>query len=493
MHSSASSPDPQPPLCPSQIRTLGNLHHAASSSCVTVLFGDPGSGKTVILKALHDEIGGLYLTAVDGLEALFRGNPEAMEESLIGFLTDAFSDQDTVIFDDEGMFEALGSGNSERPYYLVHALTSFADRLARAGKRLIAGAGVIQPMHDARGAIVTVAPLALDDYDAILSHRLGVRLPVEDLDPIFRAYRRLTAAQLVFVADLVAGTPKEALQKAILDVLDEYVSLGNVDVEEVEAVSLENLVGVADIVNELQRTVLIPMTQPELAKTLGLKPKRGVLLYGPPGTGKTTIGRALAHSMKGKFLMIDGTFIPGDTGFRGAVETVLKAAELNSPAVIFIDDADVIFQNGEMSGLARKLLSHLDGMKSEVRSNVCIVMTAMDISDMPAALVRSGRVEVWLEMRLPNAEQRWEIIQVYAKGLETALEGADRGLVAAATEGFTPADLRGLVGDARGHMAYDRHKGRVGQTLEHYLLIAAADIQSRKRRLGGGPPARRAA
>ncbi len=136
------------------------------------------------------------------------------------------------------------------------------------------------------------------------------------------------------------------------------------------------------------------------------------------------------------------------------------------PSIFFIDDADVIFKNGENSGFARKLLTKLDGLESESIGNVCIIMTAMDVSDMPPAIVRSGRVEVWLHMDLPDAQKRTDIIRHYAKSLPEDMRGFDEQMLVAATEGFAPADLRGLVGDGRGHIAYDRHKGRAVKTFE---------------------------
>jgi len=98
---------------------------------------------------------------------------------------------------------------------------------------------------------------------------------------------------------------------------------------------------------------------------------------------------------------MDGSTPPG-----GKQDALLAAAEASSPSVFFIDDADVIFKNGENSGFARKLPTKLDGLESESIGNVCIIMTAMDVADMPPAVVRSGRVEVWLHMALPDAQKR---------------------------------------------------------------------------------------
>src|SRR5262249_10567153 len=144
-----------------------------------------------------------------------------------------------------------------------------------------------------------------------------------------------------------------------------------------------------------------PLQQPELARELGLKAKRGVLLHGDPGTGKTSIGRALARQMAGKFFMIDGTFVLGTGSFYKKVNDVFAAAIANSPSVIFIDDADVMFKQ-DSGGFNRYLLTRLDGLASESVGHVCIMMTAMDIRDMPVAMLRAGRVEVWLETKLPD-------------------------------------------------------------------------------------------
>ena len=172
-----------------------------------------------------------------------------------------------------------------------------------------------------------------------------------------------------------------------------------------------------DVIAGLEANIVLPLENDELATELSLKPKRGVLLAGPPGTGKTTIGRALAHRLKSKFFLIDGTFISGTDHFYGRVHHVFEEAKRNAPSIIFIDDSDVIFESGEELGLYRYLLTMLDGLESETAGRVCVMMTAMDVSNLPPALVRSGRVELWLQTRLPDSEARANLMRKHLAGL----------------------------------------------------------------------------
>ncbi len=89
-----------------------------------------------------------------------------------------------------------------------------------------------------------------------------------------------------------------------------------------------------------------------------------MLLAGPPDTGKTTIGRALASRLKSKFFLIDGTVIAGTYSFYSKVQRIFGAAKRNAPAVVFIDDADLLFEHRESNGSYRYLLTMLDGLES---------------------------------------------------------------------------------------------------------------------------------
>jgi ATP-dependent 26S proteasome regulatory subunit len=239
---------------------------------------------------------------------------------------------------------------------------------------------------------------------------------------------------------------------------------------------------VDDVLRNLEINIVLPLENDELANQFKLRSKRGVLLYGPPGTGKTTVGRALAHRLKGKFFLIDGTFIAGTNDFYQRVHHVFETAKENAPAVIFIDDADSIFEDGEERGLYRYLLTMLDGLESESAGRVCVMMTAMNVGHLPPALVRSGRVELWLEMKLPSAEARAEILAEHLRTLPKEMHGADVATLVGASEGFTGADLKRTVEDGKAIYAFDKAKGESLKPVTEYLLQAVEAVKENKQR-----------
>jgi len=256
----------------------------------------------------------------------------------------------------------------------------------------------------------------------------------------------------------------------------------NVDLGEVQPADLSSLKGVDDVLRSLEANLIIPLEHDELVATLDLKPKRGVLLAGPPGTGKTTIGRALAHRLKSKFFLIDGTFISGTGDFYQKIHYVFEAAKQNAPAIVFIDDTDVIFEEGGETGLYRYLLTLLDGLESETAGQVCVMMTAMDISSLPPALVRSGRIELWLEMRLPDEEARAAILNTRLKQLPLALSDVDLPQLVGATEGFTGAGLKRLIEEGKTLYAYDLVQEQALKSATEYFLAAVEIVVANKQR-----------
>ncbi len=300
-----------------------------------------------------------------------------------------------------------------------------------------------------------------------------------DFEKVFRFAPKLNAHQLKSACQWLANHPN-----LTTDLFIEYLRsqrlASNVDLGEVQAVDLKDLKGVDDVLRSLEINIVLALENDALANQFKLKAKRGVLLYGPPGTGKTTVGRALAHRLKSKFFLIDGTFIAGTQHFYQRIQQVFESAKENAPSVIFIDDADAIFETGEERGLYRYLLTMLDGLESESAGRVCVMLTAMTVAHLPPALVRSGRVELWLEMKLPDPGARTEILSNHLKNLPEELRDIDVAKVVEATEGFTGADIKRMVEDTKAIYAYDKSKNAEMQPITEYFMRAVVSVRENK-------------
>jgi transitional endoplasmic reticulum ATPase len=110
------------------------------------------------------------------------------------------------------------------------------------------------------------------------------------------------------------------------------------------------------------------------------------------------------------------------------------------------------------------------------------MLTAMDVGNLPPALVRSGRIELWLEMRLPGVEARTAIISTHLTALPAPLADASASRLVEATEGLTGADLKRLVEDAKTLYAYDKVQGHSLRPSTEYFLAAVETVRANKAR-----------
>ena len=480
---------PKDRLTPSQQIAFDTAMALSRSNPNVLLESDPGMGKSAVLRAMHGETGGKLLNGEDLLRAYNRAAPQAYEQVVFETILAALEEHDIVYYDDVGEFQTASHAFAyHRPELFDAVFKAIYDKVAATGKRFIVstsqGDMVPQPgeMVHYRPISVTLQPLRQIDYRHIFIENFGeAGVASIDFDKVYTFSRKLTGYSLTIVCNLLKARALAAPEtQDVINVMQEQLLKSNVDVREVEKVDTTNLVGVDAIMEKLDRTILLPLREPELAAELGLEAKHGVLLYGPPGTGKTTIGRALAHRMQGKFFMIDGDFDHQSCNFFDQVTSLFEAALRNAPSVVFIDDADVILTDPRLAYFGRYLLTMLDGVMSESAGRICVMMTAMDIRALPPALLRSGRLEVWLNMKLPDAPTRAAIIDSYVARLPIAAPAFDTATLGEQTEGFTPADLRRLVSDATSHLALDRHLGDQVQPLDVYLDRAATALRAQK-------------
>jgi ATP-dependent 26S proteasome regulatory subunit len=408
---------------------------------------------------------------------------------------------DVILFDDFTSLQVNGWVHyptfGYRSLYFARFLVPLMQQaVVRAGKRLVLAGRPVLPKGSSvpdrldflygtrQVALVNIDDPDLDDYRAIAANVLGAnKAEGVDFKCVHDFASQLNCYQLSITSQVLSDLETPTTQEFIRALEDCFVRT-NTRTDEVEVLDFDTMPGSEEIIAKLEKQVVLPLENHELAEQLDLKPKRGVLLYGPPGTGKTSIGRALAHRMKGKFFLIDGSIVTDWPGaFFGNVKRIIDQAKECAPSVVFIDDADVLFTIPHIAGFPRYLLSLLDGVESATAGKVCVMMTAMDVSKIPDALLRSGRVELWLETRLPSAEVRAQVLKRWMTRDLPESESVDYAGLAAVTGGLTPADLRRLVQDAKSLYAADRVRGRTPESAHQYLLRAIKAITISRERM----------
>ncbi|OLL25651.1 Cell division control protein 48, partial [Neolecta irregularis DAH-3] len=218
-------------------------------------------------------------------------------------------------------------------------------------------------------------------------------------------------------------------------------------------VGYEDIGGCRKQMAQIREMVELPLRHPQLFKTIGIKPPRGILMFGPPGTGKTLMARAVANETGAFFFLINGPEIMSKMA--GESESNLRKAfeeaEKNSPAIIFIDEIDSIAPkrektNGEVERrVVSQLLTLMDGLKA--RSNIVVMAATNRPNSIDPALRRYGRFDRELDLGVPTPTGRLEILRIHTKNMKLA-DDVDLETIAAETHGYVGSDIASLCSEA---------------------------------------------
>lgn len=456
-----------------------------------LLFGPPGTGKTMIMRALANEldIGFRYVKCSDLLSewygeseknlaelfAIARKNAPFLlffdEIDSIGRKRDAYTSDDVAPRVMSVLLQELDgfSSNPKKPVIFVGA-TNIPDQLDSALMRPGRFDKIIYmplPNKEARKAIFKVSlkglPVAHDiDYDRLAA--MTERYSGADIKNITVEASRLAAREAMGTDKVVSITMahltsmiKKIKPSVSLESLENYENFRmdferRSDAEEKKPdekkVRWEDVAGLDEVRRILLEAIEIPLLHEELMREMDVKPAKGLLLFGPPGCGKTMIVKAAANELNANFLVISGTEIMKNQRKPPSVQIreIFNRARESAPALIFIDEIEALAPSRTkyIGGVLTELLQEIDGV-NELK-NVMVVGATNKPFMLDEALLRPGRFDKILYIPPPDEEARKK---VFAIGLAKFLEGVDLDVLAKATEGYSGADIASICQEAK--------------------------------------------
>ena len=209
---------------------------------------------------------------------------------------------------------------------------------------------------------------------------------------------------------------------------------------------------------------------------LGIQHVRGILLYGPPGTGKTLIARQIGKMLNAREpKVINGPEVlnkyVGQSEenirklFADAEKEYKEKGDESGLHIIIFDELDAVCKQRGTSGggtgvgdsVVNQLLSKLDGV--DQLNNILLIGMTNRVDMIDEALLRAGRLEVHMEISLPDESGRAQILKIHTAKMRNnnVMENdVDVNELARLTKNFSGAEINGLV-KAASSFAFSRH------------------------------------
>ncbi|XP_058945749.2 ATPase family gene 2 protein homolog A isoform X1 [Pocillopora verrucosa] len=263
-------------------------------------------------------------------------------------------------------------------------------------------------------------------------------------------------------------------------------------------VTFKSIGGLHKQVALVREMIELPLKHPEMFTNYGIPPPRGVLLHGPSGTGKTLIAQAVAAESGAHFICLNGPDVLsryyGETEAR--LRDIFREARERAPAIVFIDELDALcpkrdkVQNEFEKRVVATLLTLMDGADTaNFSSSHVIFLAATNRPDaIDPALRRPGRLDREIEIGIPNANDREDILRTLLLNVPHGCTEDDLRSFAELAHGYVGADLTAVCKEA-GLMSFKRclaeqnglstdDVGVQEEYLKERLLVTREDIMA---------------
>ena len=450
-----------------------------------LMFGPPGSGKTLIARAVANESGAFFFL-INGPEVMSKMAGES-EGNLRKAFEEAEKNAPAIIFIDEidSIAPKREKAQGEVEKRVVSQLLTLMDGLKSRAQVIVMAATNRPNSIDAAlrrfGRFDREVDIGVPDeigrLEIMRIHTKNMKLdPEVDLQKVSKeahGYVGADMAQLCTEAAMQCIREKMSVIDWDDDTIDAEVmasmavtqdhfadamqktnpsALRETQVE-TPNVTWSDIGGLLDVKRELQELVQYPVEYPWKYEKFGSSPPKGVLFYGPPGCGKTLLAKAIATECQANFISIKGpellTMWFGES--EANVRDVFDKARSAAPCVLFFDELDSVAKarggsggdgGGATDRVINQILTEMDGMNA--KKNVFIIGATNRPDILDPAIMRPGRLDQLLYIPLPDKASRVAIMKAAFKKTPLA-SNIDLNAIATATHGFSGADMAGIA------------------------------------------------
>ncbi|MGC8547571.1 MAG: CDC48 family AAA ATPase [Candidatus Micrarchaeia archaeon] len=451
-----------------------------------LLYGPPGTGKTLLAKAVATESDAHFI-AISGPELVSKFVGES-EERLREIFKEANEKAPSIVFFDE--IDAIApkreEATNEVERRMVSQLLALMDGMPARGHVIVLAAtnrpDAIDPALRRPGRFDREIEIGVPDRNArkeiLLIHTRNMPLAkdvsIDELADLTHGYTGADLQALVKEAALSAlrdvwpkivgkqRIPEEILMNLSVNRANFMDAMKSIRPSALREVFVErpnvhwNDIGDLETVKtEIKEAVELPLKNPEAFDKIGIRPIKGVLLVGAPGTGKTLLAKAVATEREANFISIKGPEVLSK--FVGESEKMVRElfrkARLAAPCIIFIDEIDAIASSrGEditdshvTERVVDTLLTEMDGLQD--LKNVVVLAATNRPEAIDPALLRPGRFDKIIEIPMPDAAARLEILKVHTRRMPLDKD-VDLAEIANLTENYTGAEIENVVREA---------------------------------------------
>ena len=449
-----------------------------------LLYGPPGCGKTLIAKVLASE-SEANMYSINGPEIMNKYYGET-EARLRDIFKEAKDNSPSIIFIDE--IDAIAPKREEAygdvEKRVVAQLLALMDGLTDRGNVIVIGASnrpesvdpalrrpgrfdreveISVPNEDGRLEILQIHTRGMPIADDVNLKTLSSELhgyTGADIKSLCREAAMKSIRRFLPQIDLeTEKIPAEVLKSMDVRLIDFYDAMHEVVPTAMREFYVErpkvwwqDVGGLESTKQALRDNLIVAMKEPQKFLDMGIKPPKGALLYGPPGCGKTLLARALATESGANMILVRGPQIlskwVGES--EKAIREIFRKAKTSSPCVVIFDELDSLarFRSGEMGGVGETILSQLVTEMEEGSSSRVVIVGITNRPDLlDNSLLRTGRLDLILDVQPPDEKGRLEIIKILTIKMPLAND-VKLQEIAVATQNYSGADLAALCREA---------------------------------------------